>query len=123
MIIERRSASRLDSINLIAYVCLDENNQKSRQGMGRTLNISEGGIMLETHIPIDTNSSISITIALEEELMDIDGRIAFSNEKEDGTYATGVHFNKPDEEKRRFLRQYITIFREQESSTGVDDNV
>ena len=123
MIRERRSVSRFDSKNLIAYVCLDENNQKSRQGMGRTLNISEQGILLETRIPMEPDSSISITIALEEELMDIDGRIAFSNKMGDGIYETGVHFNNPDEEKRRFLRHYITIFREQEHSTGVRDNV
>ena len=87
--------------------------------MGRTLNISENGMMLETHIPIDPDGSMSLTIGLEEELMDIDGKIIFSKKKEDGKYETGVHFRKPDEEKRRFLRHYITLFREQEFKTGV----
>jgi c-di-GMP-binding flagellar brake protein YcgR len=119
MIKERRSTSRFDSINLISYFCLDKNNHKSGQGMGRTLNISENGIMLETHVPIDPDGSMSITIALEEELMDIDGKVTFSNKKEDGKYETGVHFNKPDEEKRRFLRHYIALFREQAYETGV----
>ena len=111
---ERRSASRFDSKNLISFICLDKDKQESCQGMGRTLNISEKGILLETHLPIDPNGSMSLTIALEEELMDIDGRVAFSNKKEDGVYETGVHFNKPDEEKSRFLRHYITLFRAQE---------
>ncbi len=87
--------------------------------MGRTLNISEKGIMLETHVPIDPDGSMSLTIGLEEEIMDIDGKITFSNKKESGKYETGVHFNKPDEEKRRFLRHYITLFREQDYETGV----
>ena len=111
---ERRSASRFDSENLISYICLDKDRQESCQGMGRTLNISENGILLETHLPIDPNGSMSLTIALEEELMDIDGRVAFSNKKGDGVYETGIHFNKPDEEKSRFLRDYITLFRAQE---------
>jgi hypothetical protein len=119
MIKERRSTSRFDSINLISYVWLDKNNHKSGQGMGRTLNISEDGIMLETHVPIDPDGSMSITIALEEELVDIDGKVTFSNKKEGGKYETGVHFNKPDEEKLRFLRHYITLFREQEYEMGV----
>jgi hypothetical protein len=119
MIKERRSKSRIDSKNLISYVCLDKNNLKSGQGMGRTLNISENGIMLETHVPIDPDGSMSLTIGLEEELMDIDGEITFSKKKEDGKYETGVHFRKQDEEKRRFLRHYITLFREQEYETGV----
>jgi len=116
---ERRSASRLDSKNLISYICLDKNNHKTGQGMGRTLNISENGIMLETHVPIDPDGSMSLTIGLEEELMDIDGEITFSKKKEDGKYETGIHFRKQDEEKRRFLRHYITLFREQEYETGV----
>jgi hypothetical protein len=119
MIKERRSTSRFDSKNLISYVCLDKNNHKSGQGMGRTLNISEKGIMLETHVPIDPNGSMSLTIGLEEEIMDIEGKITFSNKKEDGKFETGVHFYKPDEEKRRFLRHYITLFREQGYETGV----
>jgi hypothetical protein len=116
---EGRRASRLDSKNLISYICLDKNNHKSGQGMGRTLNISENGILLETHVPVDPDGSMSLTIGLEEEIMDIDGKVAFSKKKEDGKFETGVHFYKPDEERRRFLRHYITLFREQAYETGV----
>lgn len=123
MIRERRSISRYDSINLISFVLSDEDNKELRQGMGRTLNISERGIMLETRIPMERQSPISLTIALEEELMDIDGRIAFCNEMGGGVYETGVQFNNPDEEKRRFIRHYIVIFKEQEDSKGVEENV
>jgi hypothetical protein len=118
MINERRSTSRFDSKNLISYVWFDKNNHKSGQGMGRTLNISENGIMLETHVPIDPDGSMSLTIGQEEELMDIDGKITFSNIQETGKYETGVHFNKPDEEKRHFLRHYISLFKGQEYKNG-----
>ena len=87
--------------------------------MGRTLNISENGILLETHLPIDSDGFISLTIALEEELMDIEGRVAFSNKKGDGIYETGIHFDKPDAEKSRFLKHYISLFRAQEYEKGV----
>ena len=109
---ERRSEPRFNTKNLISYVCLDENKRKYGQGMGRTLNISERGILLETHDLIDPKSILSLTIALEEELMDFDGRIAFSNKKTDGKYETGIHFIKQDKEKRRFLRHYISVLKE-----------
>ncbi len=86
--------------------------------MGRTLNISENGILLETYGPVDTDCSISLTIGLEEEIMDIEGKVAFSKKKEDGKFETGVHFHVPDEEKSRFLRHYITLFREQGYKAG-----
>jgi c-di-GMP-binding flagellar brake protein YcgR len=118
---DRRSESRFNSKNLISYVCLDEDNKKYGQGMGRTLNISEGGILLETHVLIDPESTISLTIALEEELVDFNGRIAFSNKKKDGKYETGVNFIAQNAEKRRFLRHYITVFKEQMMSNRGDE--
>lgn len=119
---ERRSESRLDSKNLISYVCLDENNRKYGQGMGRTLNISERGILLETNDLIDPKSTISLTIALEEDLMEFEGRIAFSNKKKHGKYETGVHFKERDGEKRQFLRHYITVFKEDRMLNRSDGN-
>lgn len=117
---ERRSGSRFNSQNLISYVCLDKNNQQFGQGMGRTLNISDGGILLETHVPIDPKSRISLTIALEEDLMDIEGKIAFSNKKKDGKYETGVHFSGLDGEKRQFLGHYIAFFKKHLTSNRGD---
>ena len=107
---DRRRESRFNSKNLISYVCVDENNQKHGQGMGRTLNISEGGILLETHVSIDPKSSISLTIALEEDLVEIEGKVAFSKRKKEGKYETGIHFSELDGDKRRFLRYYVAVF-------------
>ena len=124
MEMDRRNEPRFQSKNLITYVCLDANNQQYRQGMGRTLNISERGILLETHVLLDLKCSISLTIALEEELMDFRGRIVFSNKKKEGKYETGVHFGEQNEEKRRFLRHYITLFKERMmSSRGEERDV
>ena len=53
MTLEKRIKPRADSHNILSYVCLDEENEIVEQGMGRTLNVSEGGILLETHDSID----------------------------------------------------------------------
>ncbi len=110
---EKRIATRIESSNLLSYVCLDENNHEMMQGMGRTLNVSEGGILLETHVPIDPHHIVSLTIALENDLMDLKGKIAYSRKQEDGKFESGIEFMEMDEEKRRFIRQYILIFRGQ----------
>jgi len=112
---EKRIAPRIESSNLLSYVCLDENNHEMMQGMGRTLNVSEGGILLETHVPIDPHHIVSLTIALENDLMDLKGKIAYSRKREDGKFESGIEFMEMDEEKRRFIRQYILIFRDQEN--------
>jgi hypothetical protein len=112
---EKRIDTRTESSNLLSYVCLDDNNHELMQGMGRTLNVSEGGISLETHVPIDPHHIVSLTIALENDLMDFKGKIAHSRKREDGKFESGIDFIEMDEEKRWFLRQYILIFRGQEN--------
>ena len=62
----KRKHQRFASLNL-SYVCLDENNNVVTQGMGRTLNISESGILLETNFPIELKYLVLLTIGLEED--------------------------------------------------------
>ena len=74
---QNRKYSRFSSLNLLSYSCLDENDQVVSQSMGRTLNISKGGLLLETHIPIDPQYQIAITLGLDEELVTINGKVAY----------------------------------------------
>jgi len=111
---EKRKNQRVDSPNLLSYVCLDENNNEIIQGMGRTLNVSEGGILLETHVPIGTQYIVSLTIGLEDDLMNFKGSITHHQKREDGKFESGIEFIEMDERKCRFLRQYIVIFTGQE---------
>lgn len=112
---EKRIDPRIESSNLLSYICLDKNNHEMMQGMGRTLNVSEGGILLETHVPIDPHHIVSMTMALEDDLMDFKGKIAYSRKREDGKFESGIEFIEMDEEKKRFYKQYILIFRGQEN--------
>jgi hypothetical protein len=111
---EKRIDLRIESSNLLSYVCLDENNREMMQGMGRTLNVSEGGILLETHVFLDPHYSVSLTIALEDELMVFKGKITHFRKREDGKCESGIEFIEMDEVKSSFLRQYIVIFKDQD---------
>jgi len=112
---DKRKGPRIQSTNLISYVSRDENDQVRTQGMGRTLNVSEGGILLETHAPIDPHLVVTLTIALEDELMEFKGRIAHSVQREEGGFATGIAFIEMNEAKRQFLAQYVIFFKGQET--------
>ena len=71
---DKRKHQRIPSLNL-SYICLDENNNIVKQGMGRTLNLSESGILLETHFPIELEYLVLMTIALKEDLLEIKGSL------------------------------------------------
>jgi hypothetical protein len=110
----KRIDPRIETFNLLLYVCYDEDRHEMIQGMGKTLNVSEGGILLETHIPINPDYIVSLTIAMENELVDLKGRITHSRKREDGRFESGIEFMEMDEQKRRFLRQYLLLFRGQQ---------
>ena len=107
----KRKSQRIGSHNLLSYSCSDENNGPVTQGMGRTLNVSEGGILLETNSLIDPEYTVSISISLEDELMDVQGKVVFSKKRKDGKHETGIQFIDADEDKVRILKQFAEIFK------------
>jgi hypothetical protein len=109
---EKRKHTRFDSLNL-SYVCLDENNQIIKQGMGRTLNVSESGILLETHFPIDKKHSVTLTLGLGEDLVDIKGRPVHTRTNKGGKYEVGIEFTEPDQKACQSLKEFIDAFRGQ----------
>ena len=114
--IDKRTKPRHSSLNLLYFVCRDDQNNTITQGMGRTLNVSEGGILLETYVPIDKDMTVFLTIALEDDLMDFTGKVAHINRYEGGKYEFGMEFLEMDEQKRLYLKQYM-IFRDEEEET------
>lgn len=104
----KRKHKRIQSLNL-SYICLDEDNNIIKQGMGRTLNISESGILLETHFPIEPNLTIRLTISLEEDLLDIIGNPVHVQPVDGGKYQIGVQFADLDENAAEILHNYISV--------------
>lgn len=119
MIKEKRKNRRFDSTNLLSYVCLDENNNEVLQGMGRTLNVGEGGIRLETHVPIDHQCIVYLTIGMEDDLMSFKGNISYQRNREDGKFELGIEFIDMTDLERRFLKQYIVLFTGKEDQGNV----
>jgi len=113
---DKRLHLRVDSLNLLAYSCIDDTGQVVVQGMGRTLNVSQGGILLETHVKIDSKYTVLLTIGLEEDLVDINGEIVHSTPGKDDNYESGIRFHEMDEAAFQILMKYIKAFEEQYGS-------
>jgi len=114
--IEKRRHPRVDSLNL-SYVCIDEGGNITAEGMGRTLNVSESGILLETHFAMMQGQTISLTIAIGEYLLDIKGQVIRCIRSEENTFLTGIEFYGLDLEGFAILRKFITLFQNQEIRT------
>lgn len=112
---ERRRHIRIDSFNL-SYVSVDEDGSIVNEGMGRTLNVSESGILLETNFQISLDQAVSLTIAFEENLIDLKGRFIHFKAFGNGLFQTGVEFLEMDKAAEAALARYIQLFRQ--SSPG-----
>jgi hypothetical protein len=103
---EKRKHPRVDTLNLF-YICLDEDQQVIKQGMGRTLNVSESGILLETYFPIEATHTVVLSIGFQERLVDIKGRPVHIRSTRAGVYEIGVEFTQLDETARHALKGYL----------------
>jgi len=116
----KRKHRRIASLNL-SYICLDENDNIVKQGMGRTLNISESGILLETNFPIESEYLVILTIALEEDLLEIKGKPIHDRSNETGKFEIGIEFLEPDQDSIRLLEKFINKDESQNNSSGVEE--
>ncbi len=114
---KKRRYDRIGSLNLLYYACLDDTGNVIAQGMGRTLNVSEGGIMLETHEPIPT-SQILLTIGFKEDVAEVKGKVVYSKKEDDDHIKTGIEFIETDEDPSGVIKRYIDAFSRQSDKSS-----
>ena len=107
---DNRQYKRFDSGNLLSYVCVDVNDKVVQQGMGKTLDVSEGGILLETHVVIDVEYDILLSIGFEDEMADIRGNTIYARKREDGMTESGIKFLNVTAEGLTILKEFIKKF-------------
>ena len=78
--------------------------------MGRTLNVANGGILLETNFQMSAGNTLVLQIALDDDLVDMRGRVVHSNEGEGKVFRTGVEFVELDDSARSVLNRFMEIF-------------
>ena len=110
---DKRQHQRIDALNLISYSCIDATENVVAQGMGRTLNVSEDGILLETHVSIDPEYTIELAIGLEDDLINIRGSIIYTNPGINDKYQAGIEFLETDSATIETLKKYIKVFSKQ----------
>ena len=112
---EKRKHVRIDSQNLTSLVSTDENDLFVYQCMGRTLNVSESGILLETFHPMEINFLLELTIAFQDQILEFKGRVVRCIKMGSGWYETGVEFTELDDDDKVILLKFIKLFNERQT--------
>ena len=106
-IIDERRFRREHSLNIVDYVVLSEDGEHEDRGMGLTLNVGECGILLETHVPLQQEQILLIHIGIEDDTVDLKGKVTYTATIEESKHRAGVEFMEIDHEGRRVLRSYL----------------
>lgn len=110
---DKRKHERYSALNL-SYICEDKDGDVLYEGMGRTLNVSEGGILLETNFYISPGNTLTLEIALEDNLVNLRGRVIYCHEEEGKKFHTGLELLESDQAGQAILHQFIKIFAKQQ---------
>ncbi len=126
MTTDRRKHSRVNTSNLISYVCIDPSGNETTQGMGRAINVSQEGILIETHKPIESKYIRLMLVGIEDELIQVKGNIVYCLPDQSKMFRTGIQFFETKEKILSFVINLVKIFSKQPSPTkgdGIYDNV
>jgi hypothetical protein len=115
---DRRRYERIDSVNMINYTQLDDALQRSGQGMGRTLNLSEAGMLIETPTPIIPDHQLSINIGLAGELVFFRGKVAYTQSQRRGQHFTGVRFTRGEKSGFNAFCRFLREHKQHRGNTG-----
>jgi hypothetical protein len=114
---ENRRHERVSSLNLLHFTGY-RNDVIINQGMGRTLDVSEAGILLETHFLLELQDRLSLAIGLEDDLVEMKGKVVYCNEEEGGKFKMGIEFFEVDNKALQVLKQYIVLFKSLSESSA-----
>ena len=92
---ERRQAKRKESINLIFYMSLSPKN--ITEGMGKTLNLSKKGALIEIVNKIEPSTPIEMDIAIKEKIFHLKGKVVWMRQKSKDSYQVGIEFETPQD--------------------------
>ena len=109
--LKRRKFERSSTLNLVDYVILGEDGSRLSRGMGRTRNVSEGGLLLETHRPLTQGQVVQITLGLKDDTVQLRGRVMHQEPparySEETRYCAGIKFTAVNKKGLEVLKGYI----------------
>jgi hypothetical protein len=101
---EKRSSRRIRSLNLTSYTPRKGEEQQYIVSIGRTLDVSEGGVKVETHLKLANGTELKMDIAIEDRIITAKGEVVHTEELKNGLFGTGIRFSAISDEDRESLR-------------------
>jgi c-di-GMP-binding flagellar brake protein YcgR len=101
---EKRGSRRIRSLNLTSYIPRKGEKQEYIISIGRTLDVSEGGVKVEAHRELSEGTELELDIAVEDKVVSARGVVVHVEAMANGLFGTGIRFTSISEEDRSLLR-------------------
>jgi hypothetical protein len=108
--LEKRRHKRTNIHNPLSYVSLDEYGRPSDQGMGNILDISQGGLLLETCAPIQSKFIKLTFIDTQDEFVNIKAKVVYCRGKEPKIFRIGTRFIESNARIHEIMEKMKKVF-------------
>lgn len=104
---ERRQMERRFALNFLDYEIISPTGEVLGRGLARTLDVSDTGLRLETGRFFDPGQLLRITLGLDNDLVQINGRVVNSQPETEDLCTSGILFLEIGESDRRVYHRHF----------------
>jgi hypothetical protein len=104
---ERRKAERRYALKFLDFEILGDSGEVTGRGLARTLNVSEEGLRLETGQFFEPGQQLRITLGLDNDLVQVTGRVVNSQPETDELCSSGILFVELDGQDRQTYQKHF----------------
>jgi len=119
---DRRIHPRVPTCNLISFNVYDGDDRLVSHSMAKALNISQGGILIESTVMLKADRISLMSADTDDTLVGVKGRVRYSKENEHGMFEIGISFEGTPEEKVEFTKGLVKVFHRRKNSLVVTVN-
>jgi hypothetical protein len=112
---DNRKHTRVETNIKASYVIIDDRGNKIEKGLGKILDISLGGVLLETIKPIGLHNILLTTSGIDDETLNMKGDVAYCKMEDSRTFRTGIKFLEHIEDIQLFVKSLLKIYSKQKT--------
>lgn len=101
----KRSSLRVSKILFAEMTSFDQKEDGATQSLGRTLNISEGGMLLEVAKDMPFQLKVNLRLGFKNEVIEIEGAVIHMRKTEAGDMEVGIEFVNPTDNQLIAINQ------------------
>jgi integration host factor subunit beta len=103
----RKDSIRLKVIYPAIYTRFDNKGRACEQKISRSMNVSQGGVRLQSNFPVDSGEVLAVTLALGGNLVAFKGKVVYVTSTEDQGFEFGISIEDIENQDRVTLTRFI----------------